>query len=121
MKDFRIGVHLGVTDASTMLARIVQADTAGLDMAWSTTGGIAPDPLVVLAHAASVTERIGLGTSIVPTYPRHPLALAQSALALEQLSPGRLRLGIGASHESIIHGFYGIPCLLYTSPSPRDS
>ena len=109
MKDFRIGVHLGVTDASTMLARIVQADAAGLDMVWSTTGGIAPDPLVVLAHAASVTDRIGLGTSIVPTYPRHPLALAQSALALEQLSPGRLRLGIGASHESIIHGFYGIP------------
>ncbi len=109
MQDFRIGVHLGVTDASTMLARIVQADTAGLDMAWSTTGGIAPDPLVVFAHAASVTGRIGLGTSIVPTYPRHPLALAQSALAVEQLSPGRLRLGIGASHQSIIDGFYGIP------------
>ena len=109
MNDFKIGVHLGVTDAGTLLTRIRQADAAGLDMVWSTTGGIAPDPLVVLAHAAVVTDRIGLGTSIVPTYPRHPLALAQGALALEQLSPGRLRLGIGPSHESIIDGAYGIP------------
>ncbi len=108
MHNFQIGVHLGIVDAPTMLARIIQADTAGLDMAWSTTGGIAPDPLAVFTRAAAETGQIGLGTSIVPTYPRHPLALAQSALALEQLSPGRLRLGIGASHQSIIHGFFGI-------------
>lgn len=109
MRDFKIGVHLGVADASTMLSRIEQADGAGLDMAWSTVGGIAPDPLVVFTHAALRTDRIGLGTSIVPTYPRHPIALAQAAMALEQLSPGRLRLGIGPSHDSIVEGIYGIP------------
>ena len=49
-----------------------------------------------------------LGTSIVPTYPRHPLVLAQQALALDDIAPGRLRLGIGPSHGFIIEDMYGL-------------
>jgi alkanesulfonate monooxygenase SsuD/methylene tetrahydromethanopterin reductase-like flavin-dependent oxidoreductase (luciferase family) len=49
-----------------------------------------------------------MGTSIVPTYPRHPLTLAQQALSLYDLAPGRLRLGIGPSHRFIIEGTYGL-------------
>lgn len=41
MRDLKIGVHLGITDAPTMLSRIRQADGAGLDMAWNRVGGIA--------------------------------------------------------------------------------
>jgi alkanesulfonate monooxygenase SsuD/methylene tetrahydromethanopterin reductase-like flavin-dependent oxidoreductase (luciferase family) len=50
-----------------------------------------------------------MGTSVVPTYPRHPLVMAQQALALGDLAPGRLRLGIGPSHRPSIEGVYGIP------------
>ena len=50
-----------------------------------------------------------MGTSIVPTYPRHPLALAQQALAINDIAPGRLRLGIGPSHRPMIEGVYGLP------------
>jgi alkanesulfonate monooxygenase SsuD/methylene tetrahydromethanopterin reductase-like flavin-dependent oxidoreductase (luciferase family) len=55
----------------------------------------APDTLTLFAAAAARTSSVRLGTAIVPTYPRHPLALAQQALALDDLAPGRLRLGIG--------------------------
>ena len=44
----------------------------------------------------------------MPTYPRHPLVLAQQALALYDLAPGRLRLGIGPSHRFIIEDMYGL-------------
>ena len=54
------------------------------------------------------TSTINLGTSIVPTYPRHPLVMAQQALALHDLAPGRLRLGIGPSHRFIIEDIYGL-------------
>jgi alkanesulfonate monooxygenase SsuD/methylene tetrahydromethanopterin reductase-like flavin-dependent oxidoreductase (luciferase family) len=47
-------------------------------------------------------------TSIVPIYPRHPLVLAQQALALNDIAPGRLRLGIGPSHRVIIENMYGL-------------
>ncbi len=49
-----------------------------------------------------------MGTSIVPTYPRHPLILAQQALALYDIAPGRLRLEIGPIHRFIMKGTYGL-------------
>ena len=57
---------------------------------------------------AAKTSSVNLGTSIVPTYPRHPLVLAQQALALHDIAPGRLRLGIGPSHRFIIEKMYGL-------------
>ncbi|PZC47573.1 MAG: Flavin-dependent oxidoreductase, luciferase family [Chloroflexi bacterium] len=107
MRDFPIGVHLGFREANVMLERTRVADAAGLNMVWSTVGGAAPDPLVVFGRAAGETT-IGFGTSIVPTYPRHPIVMASQALALEQLAPGRLRLGIGPSHKAVIEGMFGL-------------
>ena len=67
-----------------------------------------PDVLTTFAAAAAKTYSVNLGTSIVPTYPRHPLVLAQQALALHDIAPGRLRLGIGPSHSFIIEKMYGL-------------
>jgi alkanesulfonate monooxygenase SsuD/methylene tetrahydromethanopterin reductase-like flavin-dependent oxidoreductase (luciferase family) len=53
------------------------------------------------------TSSIRMGTSIAPTYPRHPLALAMQALS--DLAPERLRLGVGPSHRPTIEGVYGLP------------
>jgi alkanesulfonate monooxygenase SsuD/methylene tetrahydromethanopterin reductase-like flavin-dependent oxidoreductase (luciferase family) len=49
------------------------------------------------------------GTSIIPTFPRHPLALVQGAQVVDALAPGRLRLGVGPSHKPSIEGTWGIP------------
>jgi alkanesulfonate monooxygenase SsuD/methylene tetrahydromethanopterin reductase-like flavin-dependent oxidoreductase (luciferase family) len=67
-----------------------------------------PDVLTTFAAAAAKTSSVNLGTSIVPTYPRHPLVLTQQALALHDIAPGRLRLGIGPSHSFIIEKMYGL-------------
>jgi alkanesulfonate monooxygenase SsuD/methylene tetrahydromethanopterin reductase-like flavin-dependent oxidoreductase (luciferase family) len=64
--------------------------------------------LTTFAAAATKTSTVRLGTSIVQTYPRHPLVLAQQALALYDIVPGRLRLGIGPSARSIIEATYGL-------------
>jgi alkanesulfonate monooxygenase SsuD/methylene tetrahydromethanopterin reductase-like flavin-dependent oxidoreductase (luciferase family) len=63
----------------------------------------------MLAVAASRTERIGLGTSIVPVYPRHPIVLVAQTLVIADLAPGRFRLGIGSSHRPTIEGMFGLP------------
>lgn len=88
---------------------IRRAEARGVPMIWSVTGGRSLDAMTVFAAAAVQTSQIGLGTAIVPTYTRHPVVLAQQAIALDQLAPGRFRLGIGPSHRPTIEGAYGIP------------
>jgi F420-dependent oxidoreductase-like protein len=51
---------------------------------------------------------VELGTSVVPTYPRHPVALAAQALTVNAATGGRLALGIGLSHRAAIEGTYGL-------------
>lgn len=109
MKNLGIGVHVAGPDAPSTAAAVIAAERAGLDCAWMTSQAQSPDPLVVFAAAAGQTERIGLGTAIVHTFPRHPLALAQAALTVDQLAPGRLRLGVGPSGPRVIEPVFGIP------------
>ena len=109
MKDLVIGVHIGAVTAAQLVEGIVAAEAAGIECAWLTTGGMAPDPLAVFSAAAMKTERIKFGTCIIPTFPRHPLTMAQGALAVDSLAPGRLRLGVGPSHQVFIEPTYGIP------------
>lgn len=66
------------------------------------------DALTVLAVAGPSVPNIELGTAIVPTFPRHPMALAAQALTVNQALGGRLSLGIGLSHISMMAEL-GIP------------
>src|SRR4029079_2561833 len=56
----------------------------------------------------TATSRIELGTAVVPTYPRHPVAMAQAALSAAAISRGRFSLGIGLSHQIVIEGMLGL-------------
>lgn len=105
----RVGLAIYGTDSAAVLSAITAAEAAGVRQIWMTQGTPAPDTLTIFAAAAMRTTSIRLGTSIIPTYPRHPLAMAQQALVLGDLAPGRLRLGIGTSHRPTIEGIYGIP------------
>lgn len=109
MKDLTIGVHIMARDAAVLVEGIAAAEQAGVDVAWQTCGGVAPDALAVFAAAAMRTSRIRFGTCIMPTFPRHPLALVQSAIAVNSLAPGRLRLGVGPSHKPTVESTYNIP------------
>jgi F420-dependent oxidoreductase-like protein len=105
----RVGLVIAGTDTLAAVSAIVAAESAGVRQVWMTQGGPSPDTLSLFVAAAVQTTSIRLGTAIIPTYPRHPLTMAQQALTLGDLAPGRLRLGIGPSHRPIIEGTYGIP------------
>lgn len=66
------------------------------------------DPLPVIAAAAAQTSVIRFGTAVTPTWPRHPLALMQEALAVQAVSGGRLTLGIGVSDVPTIRAIHGL-------------
>ncbi len=66
------------------------------------------DALTAFAVIASDVPDIRLGTAVVPTYPRHPMALAQQALTVNQVAGGRLDLGIGLSHKPVVEGMWGL-------------
>ncbi len=95
--------------ASDLIARVAQAERRGIATAWTTVGGLGADPVTALAAVGAATDRIGLGTAVTPTYPRHPITLAAQAIAIDDLAPGRLRLGVGPSHKPIIEDAYGLP------------
>jgi F420-dependent oxidoreductase-like protein len=60
------------------------------------------------ALCARETTRIELGTAVVPTYPRHPVAMAQQALSASAAARGRFTLGIGLSHQVVIETMLGL-------------
>ena len=65
------------------------------------------DALTALAVIGREVGRIDFGTSVVPTYPRHPLMLAGQALTTQAATGNRLTLGIGLSHQMVIEGVFG--------------
>ena len=104
----RVGLIVHGSNAAIAVKTIVAAEAAGVRQIWMAQPPVLPDVLTMFAAAATRTATVRLGTSITPTYPRHPLVLAQQVLALYDLVPGRLRLGIGPSHRFIIEDIYGL-------------
>src|SRR3954469_21449034 len=99
------GERTGV-DALQRRARWVEEN--GFTSAWVPQIPWSLDGLTAMTLAASVTERIELGTAVVPTYPRHPMTRAQDALSVQAVAGGRFTLGIRPSHPSVIENMYGL-------------
>lgn len=101
-------VRPGSLEAIALHAQAVQQDGfASYWLAQDPTG--ACDALTALACVAARVPEIELGTGVLPTWPRHPAALAAQALTVNQACKGRLRLGIGLSHKQMMEGVLGIP------------
>jgi len=109
----RVGLVVSGLDAAAAVAAIVEAEAEGVRLIWMTQSTPMPDTLGIFAAAGAKTSSVRIGTSVVPTFPRNPLALAQQVLTVSDLAPQRLRLGIGPSHRPIMEGVYGVPL---TSP-----
>ncbi|MEP4650734.1 MAG: LLM class flavin-dependent oxidoreductase, partial [Ilumatobacter sp.] len=100
----RIGINataqLGRADIDGFVEHARTAETDGFTSYWMAehpVGGF--DALTMLTVIGRSVERIELGTAIIPTYPRHPVALAGQALTVQAAIRGRLSLGIGMSHQ----------------------
>lgn len=89
-------VLIQAPDARAAVDQIEAAEAAGVEAAWAISSGVGGADLVpVFTAALARTERIVLGTAILRTWTRHPICFADEVVALEQLFPGRFRLGIG--------------------------
>src|SRR5579883_1236812 len=104
----RVGLAVARLDTATLVQTVIAAEAAGVRQVWSTQSALQADTLTTFAAAVVQTNTVRLGTAIVPTYPRHPLTMASQALALNDLAPGRLRLGVGPSHRPLMEGSYGM-------------
>ncbi|MHB8659719.1 MAG: LLM class flavin-dependent oxidoreductase [Solirubrobacteraceae bacterium] len=65
------------------------------------------ESLTVVTAYALATERIRVGTGVVPIYTRTPATMAQTAATIDELSCGRLNLGLGISHRPVVEGWHG--------------
>lgn len=104
----KISIFFGGTqDVQGQVNAVLEAEEEGFDGIWF--GQIfGPDALTVLALAGEKTKRIELGTSVVPTYPRHPVVMAQQALTTQAASGGRFTLGLGLSHHTVVESMWGL-------------
>jgi F420-dependent oxidoreductase-like protein len=90
----------------TALQRVELAERLGYESAYLTHIA-ARDSLTTLMAYASRTERIRLGTGVMPIYSRAPVTTAMSAATVDEFSNGRLILGLGVSHRPTVEGWYG--------------
>ena len=107
----QIGIFIGGAGPAPSVQGIVEQAQAA-EAAGFTTFGMANifshDAMGALTLAAAQTERIELMTAVVPTYPRHPHAMAQQALTVQAAAGGRrFVMGIGLSHKIVIEGMFG--------------
>ncbi len=106
-----IGVMLGAGGEQQTLQALIKAaqevEAAGLDSIWM-ANIFSFDAVGALSVIGAATSRIKLGTAVVPTYPRHPVAMAQQALTAAAASDNRFTLGIGLSHKLVIEDLFGM-------------
>ena len=83
------------------------AHEAGFPSYWLPQMPMGVDALTSLSHIGAAVPEIELGTAVIPTYPRHPMVMAQQALSVTSIIGDRLALGIGLSHKPVIEKQYG--------------
>lgn len=105
----RVGLGFFPNGVAASLDLIARAEAAGLATAWAVMPPTGVDTPTLLAAAATRTGHIRLGTAIVPAFVQHPLKLASQALAIEELAPGRLRLGIGTNNPGAMVDVFHLP------------
>lgn len=88
------------------IARVQLAEELGYESAY-VTHIAGRESLTVVTAYATQTSRIRVGTGVVPIYTRTPATMAQTAATIDDLSHGRLTLGLGTSHRPVVEGWHG--------------
>src|SRR5215475_7181222 len=108
----RIGIGIGdiagqPATIDDLVAQAKRAEADGFASGWfANIFGV--DAIMGAALCARETTRIELGTAVVPTFPRHPMAMAQQAMSAQAAAGGRFTLGIGLSHQVVIEMMFGL-------------
>ena len=106
----RLGLAVGYwglgISAEDQLALVREAESAGFDSVWAAEA-YGSDAATVLAWLAAQTERIRIGSGIFQMPARSPAMTAMTAATLDNLSNGRMVLGIGSSGPQVAEGWHG--------------
>src|SRR5215212_8425723 len=116
MDSMRIGLMVGSDKERSRADRLAgllddgkAAESNGFASFWIPQVPGYLDAMTAVALLGQVTERIEIGTAVVPIQTRHPLILAQQALTTQIACSGRFTLGLGPSHHWIISDQLGLP------------
>lgn len=106
----KLGLMVGYSGRTLDLPldMIIEADELGYDVVW-TAEAYGSDAVTPLAWIGALTEKIHLGTAIMQMPARTPANTAMTAMTLDQLSGGRMRLGLGLSGPQVVEGWHGQP------------
>jgi F420-dependent oxidoreductase-like protein len=108
----RIGIGIGdiagqPATIDDLVTQAKRAEADGFASGWlANIFGV--DAIMGAALCARETTRLELGTAVVPTFPRHPMAMAQQALTAQAMAGGRFTLGVGLSHQIMIEMMLGL-------------
>lgn len=104
----RLGVNVsGDAGLASLTDQLRRIEGLGFHSAWMAQI-FSVDALTAFAVTGTAAPRLELGTAVVPTYPRHPTALAAQALTVQAATGNRLTLGIGLSHRVVIENMFGL-------------
>ncbi len=91
-----------------LIAQTRQAAEAGLKSVWFSQLPLSQDAIAIAALAGREVAGIEVGTSVVPTYPRHPLLVASAAQTAQAATGGRFTLGVGLGSKDFLGPVYGV-------------
>jgi len=90
----------------TALQRVELAERLGYESVYVTHIAGRDSATTLMAYAAR-SQRVLLGTGVMPIYSRTPVATAQSFATLDEFSGGRAIIGLGVSHRPVVEAWYG--------------
>ena len=101
-----IGTFIGTgKELEPALERVRLAESLGYESVY-TTHIAGRDSLTVLTRYATVTEKVRLGTGVLPIFSRTPASCAQTAATIDEISDGRFVLGLGVSHKVTVENWF---------------
>ena len=92
---------------------VVRAEALGYESLWvqeqMITDAAILEPVALLTYVAALTSRVRLGTAVLLTVVRNPVELAKTLATVDQLSRGRLIVGVGIGGDTTPHEIFGVP------------
>ena len=114
----KLGMQLGYDDPIGSVAMAQEADRLGFHSVW-TSEAWGADAVTVASWIAATTEQIGIGTAIMQMPARTPAMTAMTVATLDQLSGGRVLLGLGTSGPQVVEGLARRPLGQAARPHAR--
>ena len=112
----KYGLILTRSDIKGQIDAAIRADGAGFESVW-TTEFFNANGLVRLAAVAAATRRVKVGTGIAYAFMRSPMLAASAAMDIDELSGGRMILGLGSGTKTMNENWYSTP--FNDPPAPR--